>query len=218
MPRRAGTSGIGGIPRVNLMPRAELDRRARAAVLRAWGWALVGTAGVVLLVAAAGYSLDLVAHQQLEAEQDRTDALLAELTSLAPVSIDVTTEADLELFRSQAMAADIDWVDVYGTLAAALPAGVTMTGFDLSVGGVPLGVADGAAQVGMEGEITFDSATPADMGALIRAYRGIPGIVEADGTEVAATAAAGAAAYAYRVSVTFDQSIYTGVFSTEGGP
>ena len=218
MARRADTSVVAGVPRVNLMPRAELERRARAATLRAGGWVLVGAIALVLLIAAAGSWVNVLFQQQEAAEQARTEVLLADLAGLSDVSVALSTETALQEFRADAMAADIAWPEAYGILSGALPAGVTVTGFDLTAGGIPVEDDGADPQIGLSGEITLASPTPLEMGALIRAYGDLPGIVAVDGSQVfSEESSGGVPTYAYRLTVAFDQSMYTGEFDETGG-
>ena len=46
---------VGGPPRVNLMPRAETERRAAAALLRRWLWCLVAALAVVAIAVAGAF-------------------------------------------------------------------------------------------------------------------------------------------------------------------
>lgn len=217
MARNAAVPALAGIPRVNLMPLAEMERRDRSATIRRWGWGIVLTLLALLLIVAGVFYLNWTAQQRLTAEQTRTNTLLTELASLSEVSLALRTQAELESFRADAMASDLEWTDVHSTLTGSLPPGVALSGFDLAVGGVPVEGADPAEQVGLAGRLSFTSPTPIEIAAVIRDYRALPGIIDADGWQVATAGGDDAGAgYTYELTITFDQTLYTGAYA-EGG-
>lgn len=220
MARSQGALVIAGIPSVNLMPRAELDRRDRVDQIRTWaGWIFISI-GVVALTMAGALYLQFAAGERLASEQARTNALISEIASLSDVRAALTTERALESFRADAMAADLDWEPLHATIASILPAGVALHGYDLEVGGVPMGD-DPTVEVGLTGTLTFTSPTPVEIVALVRGYRELEGVTDADGREVmslttgAGGDGAGPALYTYVLTVTLDQTIYT---ATEAEP
>ncbi|WP_404432425.1 hypothetical protein LG299_00380 [Microbacterium lacus] len=208
---------LSGVPRVNLIPRSEIERRDRAATLRGWGWGIVATLLALMLIIAGAIALNWLAQQRLVGEQARTNTLLTELASLSEVSVALSTQTDLKSFRAAAMASDLEWTGVYSTLTGALPAGVTLTGFNLITGPVPVEGVEVTEQVGLDGGLTFSSPGPIEMATLIRAYRALPGVIDADGWQVASSTDTGdtAAAYTYELTITFDQSLYTGAYAGE---
>lgn len=213
-----GALVIAGLPSVNLMPRIEIERRDRSYQLRGWaGWILIGV-GVVALAMAGAFYLQHAAGERLAEEEARTNALLTEIASLSEVSSALSAQRALEAFRADAMAADLEWEQLHATFTGALPAGVMLQGFDLTAGGVPTGD-DPSAEIGLDGTLTFTSPTPVEIVALVRTYRGLAGVTDADGREVtSADAGTGApTAYAYVLTVTLDQSLYTSTESAEGG-
>lgn len=213
----AGAVALAGVPRVNLMPRAELDRRERTTAVRRWGWGVVGALAVVVLVAAGAYGLNWAAQQQLASEQARTNALIGQLAGLSDVSTALTARKDLEGFRGQAMAADLGWSKTLASLAAALPAGVAVTGFDLVTGGVPVKGADAKTQQGLVGTITLESANPVEIVQVIRGFRRVSGVTAADGTQLTSSDDTGAGGvYTYQLTIDFDQTLYSGAYAQDG--
>jgi len=209
---------VGAEPRVNLMPQAEYARRDRERTLRRWGWGLVAALAVVAVVAAGSLALSWSMTQQLAGQQAQSTVLLKSLSGLSDVSNAQRTQQELKSFRSQAMASDIAWGKLDAAITAALPAGVTLTGFELAVGGVPATGTPPAAQVGLIGQLTLTSAKALQMAEVIRALRDVAGVSAADGTQLASGDAAGAGtSYTYTMTITFDQSVYTGRFATKGG-
>ncbi|MGZ0711081.1 hypothetical protein ACWPKO_22410 (plasmid) [Coraliomargarita sp. W4R53] len=87
MTRRATAPMVGGIPRVNLMPRADVERRNRAGTIRRWRWGLIVTFVLLVLIIAGAVYQNSSAGQRLAVQQDNTHILLAELASpIAPQS------------------------------------------------------------------------------------------------------------------------------------
>ena len=60
---------LGGAPRVNLMPRAAIERRERSVTLRKWGWALAATLLLVGLLSGGAFALQALSAQRLAAEE-----------------------------------------------------------------------------------------------------------------------------------------------------
>ncbi|WP_214466743.1 hypothetical protein [Microbacterium flavescens] len=208
------TPAFSGVPRVNLMPRSETLRRERDSVTRGWMWGVLGAIVVALLIIAAAFGLRWAAEQRLAAEQAQSNAILAELAALADVSQALATEQELTTFRAEAMGADFAWAPVIASVAGSLPSGAALTGFDLLSGGIPQGE-DPAVQVGLTGTISVGSADPIDIVQAVRSLRGVPGVLYADGQSVTSSSVT-EGAYAYLLTVTFDQSIYSGEFAIQG--
>jgi hypothetical protein len=204
-----------GVARINLMPRSELDRRARERLTRRWIWGVLGAIVVALLICAAALWLKWSADQRLAAEQARTNELLIEISALAPVSQALATEADLIDYRSLAMAPDLAWTPAVGKVASVLPGETNLTGFDLEVGGVPVGD-DPAAETGLTGTFSVDSPTPLDIVSIIRSLRGVEGVLYADGQSVTESTLIDGR-YAYVLTVTFDQTVYSNAFAVQEG-
>ena len=225
-------------PSVNLLPRAVAERRLRARMMRRWGWAFIAALVAVLALSGGSYALNVVAVQRLEAAQARTSEILVELAALQRVSGALATQAELSGFRAEAMAMDLRWTDMLDTVMRTLPDGVSLTGFDLTVGDAPGGtiassstdsivgaapaeegetVADVGVAPGLTGALTLESETPIDVAPTVRALRQVGAVISADAREVVSeTGGAGARTYVYQLSLTLDQSLYTGSYAAPG--
>lgn len=215
--RTGGSSGgVGGTPRVNLLPRPEIERRERVALARRWAVAIVVAVLVIAAVSAGAYVLNVAASQRLTAENARTTDLLGQLGDLSDVSKIRATQRDLEAFRTDAMGADVAWTPVYAKLSKLVPSGAQITGWDLTTGAVPTD-ADPAEQIGVTGELTVVSPTSVDIVELVRAMRTVEGVIAADGIELSRDGGAdtAGASFTYTVTVTLDQSVYTGAYADE---
>lgn len=208
------TPALSGTPRINLMPRSETLRRERDTLTRRWMWGALAAVAVALLIIAAAFGLRWAAEQRLAAEEAESSAILAELTALSDVSQALAVEQELTAFRAEAMGADFAWGPVIESIAGSLPRGAALTGFDLVSGGVPQG-ADAAAEVGLTGTIAVGSDDPIDIVEAARTLRGVPGVLFADGQSVTASTVT-EGGYAYLLTVTFDQSIYSGQYAIAG--
>lgn len=200
-----------GTPRVNLMPRSEIARRERDALVRLWLWIVFASVIVAVLIIAAAVWIKFSADQRLAEEQARTNVLLTEIASLSEVSQALNTEADLTAFRGEAMATDLAWTPVVSTLTSVLPSQADLTGYDLIAGGVPLG-GDPALEAGLLGSVGVQSPTPLDIVAIIRSLRGVEGVLYADGLSVTPSPITDGS-YAYVINMIFDQSVYSGAFA-----
>lgn len=211
----AVTPPLTGFARVNLMPRPEIVRRERDKAVRLWVWIVLAAILVAILIIAGAFTFKLFADQRLAAEQARTNELLTEIAALSEVSQALGTERELTEFRAEAMASDFEWAAVIEKLTAVLPPDTALTGFDVITGGVPQGD-DPAAEPGLVGTVSIDSATPLDIVAIIRSLRGVEGVLFADGRSVT-TSEVSEGRFAYVLDMVFDQSIYSGQYSpTEG--
>lgn len=214
--RTPRTVPAGPMPTIDLMPAGEVERRARVGLMERWGWVIVAALAVTAVASAGAFYLQLSAEQRLTAESATTQGLLDELATLSDVSAAVATRSELTDFRSAAMASDVDWSRFLIDIGTAAPAGVLIAGFDLFPGGVPQ-TADPATEVGLTGQITFESSTPVDVAPTIRALRDTAGVTAVDGEELHSFDADGALSYNYVLTITFDQSIYTGEYAAPAG-
>lgn len=212
---RTAVPAYAGMPRLNLMPRVEVARRERESLTRRWVWAALGAIVVTLLIIAAAFALKFLADQRLVAEQARTNDLLVQLSALSEVSQALATEHELTQYRSEAMAADFAWAPVISKVTGILPAEVTLTGFDLTSGGAPQGD-EPESEEGLVGTFAFDSPNPIDIVAAVRSLRGVDGVLYADGQAVTASTVI-EGHYAYELTVTFDQTIYSNAYASEEG-
>lgn len=199
---------LGGAPRVNLLPRAVIERRERSGLIRKWGWGLASAFGVVVLATGGAYALQLGAQQRLDAENARTIDLLGQVAALQPVNQKLQLESELADFRTQAMGTDLKWAGVLTTLRSALPSDVGVVEYSLAPGGLPQGD-DPTVETGVQGTISFTSGTSNDIVELIRTVRALPGVIDADGW---ANTLSGSE-YRYDLRVTLDQSVYTGAYA-----
>lgn len=215
MARATAELALAGVPRVNLMPPREIERRKRGALVRGWGWAVLVATLIVALVVGGAFALKYVADQALASQEAETAALLTEFATLSEVSGALGKERELELFRADALGSDFAWVPVVSTIASALPENVRLTGFDLITGGIPQGT-DPSREIGLTGTITLVSPDPIDLPTTIRELRAIESVVDVDGRSVTEGQQA-PGTYDYELAITFDQSIYSGQYRvTEG--
>lgn len=204
-------TGFGGIPRVNLMPRAEIERRERSTLIRRWLRGIVAALVVVALLAGAAFWLQTTAAVRNALTTQRTNTLLGEVAALSPVRGKLELKAELEGYRAQAMGTDLRWSALLATVRRALPSGVTVSGFSLAPGGLPVAEQDPLAETGAEGTLALSSETPAEIVRLIRALRPLDGVLEVDGWEVAVENGI----YSYVLRIAYDQSVYTGAYTLE---
>jgi len=209
----AVTTSLGGVPRVNLMPRSEIARRERDKLVGLWAWLVLVAILVALLIIGGAFTLKYFADQRLAAEQARTNVLLTEVASLSDVSRALATESELAEFRTDAMATDLTWAPVLAKVTSILPADTVLSGYSLAVGGAPQGD-DPAVEQGVVGTVSIDSATPLDIVAIIRSLRGVEGVLYADGQSVTESQV-NEGRYAYLLNVEFDQTVYTGAYAAD---
>ncbi|WP_127475523.1 hypothetical protein [Microbacterium sulfonylureivorans] len=198
---------IAGTPFVNLIPPSETARRDGVKLLRRWIAALVAVIAVVAIATAGAFWLQLTAAQRLLAENLRTQELLSQMAELSDVQAQLDLQSELTTFRSEAMATDLRFDGLVDAIGATLPGGAEIAGFSLAPAGAPQGE-DPAAEIGAAGTVTIASAGPQEVVPIVRAVRGLAGVMEADGW-VVQSAEGG---YTYELRVVFDQSVYTGAY------
>lgn len=208
----------GGAPRVDLLPRSEVERREREKLSALW--VRIGLFAILLavLLVGAAFTWNQITQQQLAAEQARSTQLIGQIGQMRDVSSALAAESELNAFRSEAMGADLVWSGVFDHVRSALPPDAAVTGFVLTPGSAPDPAATGkdAAQktVGLTGTLSIDSPSAVDLGALSRALRAVDGVLAADGNaDVASQASPGR--YTYTVDITFDQTVYSGRYAKE---
>lgn len=215
-------AAFGGVPRVNLMPQSEIDRRERRVLLRRWLIGLIGVLVVTTLVGISAFSVNLLAAKRLLDENDRTNRLLVELASLSEVSEKITQQRELTDYREAAMRADLEWSPLLSSLVGVLPAGVHITSFDGAPGVGPY-ADDPASAPGVTLSLAFESPEPIDIVTVVRAVRSIPTVFTVEGTELTRNGPVledpngsdpegQSITYAYLLTVTSTEAVYSGRF------
>ncbi|MGN8025419.1 hypothetical protein [Microbacterium sp. 22242] len=209
----------GGTPRVDLLPRSEVERRERDALGRTWVRAGLLAILLAIVLIAAAFAVNLFAQQRLAAEQARSSQLIGQIAGLSDVSNALKTEADLTRFRADAMGSDLSWTAILNRIRGTLPAGTSLVGFELTTGAAPATAGDGKADekaaktaVGLTGTLTLDSGTALDLGAYVRSLRTVDGVLTADANSTTSGATA-AGRFTYKVDITFDQTVYSGSYT-----
>ncbi len=205
---------LSGVPRVNLLPPSEIQRRAAGALMMRWVAGLVATAVVVSGLVAAAYWQRSVAADRLAVEQARTTELSSELGALAPVSQALGTRAKLTSLRAQAVGNDLEWRALFSDLRRALPAGTELTGFQLITGANPAEGADPTAEIGMIGQFTVHTDDPADQIRTVDRLRALDIALSADAGSLTSANGGG---FDFAVEFVVDQTHYSGAFLSEGG-
>ncbi|QMU96531.1 hypothetical protein FVO59_04395 [Microbacterium esteraromaticum] len=207
-------------PRVNLLPRSELERRERDRLGATWLRLVIAAVALAALLVGAAFVWNVFAQQRLAAEQAKTTGLLGEISALSEVSRALSTERDLIDFRAESMGSDIAWADVLNRVQSAVPPGDALIGFELTPGAAPAPVpaaaddqerADAASRaVGLTGTVTVQSGGPENMIPFTEALRSIEGVAVSD-----ARALSSGEFYQYVVDITFDQSVYSGQYALD---
>jgi len=206
-----------GIPRVSLLPPSEVARRERDKLGDRWIW--IGIAAVIIsaLLVAGAWLWNQYAQLQLAAEQSRTTTLIQQIGGLSEVSGALATDRELRSYLAEAMGSDIVWQDVRTSVESALPADVTLIGFDLTPGApaaTKLSEEDAQDAVGLTGTLTLDSPNTLDIASIAQKLRTIGAIMLSDANALTQSNAE-QDRYTYTLDVGFDQRIYTGRFAAE---
>lgn len=206
---------LGGIPRVNLLPQAESERRERRQLSRRWATAAVAAVIVAILVIGAAFALRWIAERNLALQQQQTAELITELASLSEISGTITESAELEAFRTDAMVRDFAWTPLFDEVAQRLPEGVTVVQVSLAPRADPAITAGAPPEtVGASGTVTFTAAETGAQAATVAALGDLPGLISVDAGSLFA---AGESGVEFSIALVYDTSIYSGAYAVEGG-
>jgi hypothetical protein len=212
---RAPVLPIGALPRVDLLPPSEMRRRDMMARARTWLFIGLGTLAVALLAVGGAFAYNVTATVRLGFEQARTQQILVAIAELSEVSRAIALRTELSQMGTQAMAGDLEWSRVIGTIEERLPDGVSIIDYALLAGPVPEEGVDAASSTGAFGTVTVSSAQPLAFVDVTRSLREVESVRV---TEVAELLRVDDGPfYEYRVEFTIDQSVYTGAFAPADG-
>lgn len=204
----------GAVPRVNLLPPAEMERRSRRELIGRWFGAAFVAVVLVCSVSAVAFGWATQANGYLMRQQQVATSLEDQMAQYQDVA-QLNADAD-KLIRMRAVAGanDIDWTSLANEIKAVLPTKVTLTGFRLAPGAAPKASTDATAQVGLQGTLTFSSNRTAAQAETINKLRTLPGLLSVD---AGALSMADNGGYTFEATVRFDQTRYTGRFDEKGG-
>lgn len=193
----------GGVPRVNLLPREVVAKRAQSGVIKSWGVRIAAAVVVVAVGVFGMFAWQAVTTLRLAATQAEGTSLLAQIGAKAETQKLVQTESSLGAFEKNALATDIGWNESVQKLLAKFPEGAWLCSFDLTGGAAPSGEPE--TQVGLSGVFTicgsFASAIP-----YLRDATSVDGVLAA--TIVESRYDQTLSIYAHTITVQFDQTVY----------
>lgn len=195
----------GGVPRVNLLPREVVAKRAQSGAIKSWGLR-VAVAVIVVAVGVFGmFAWQAVTALRLAATQAEGMSLLSQIGAKAEIQQLVQTESNLGAFEKNALATDFGWAESMQKLLAKFPEGASLCSFDLAGGAAPSGEPE--AQVGLSGVFTicgsFASAIP-----YLRDATSVDGVLAV--TIVESKYDQTLSMYTHAIAVQFDQTVYVG--------
>jgi hypothetical protein len=120
MKTQASALVVARVPRVNLMPGAEVERLARESVARRWLIALLVTIAAVAFACAGATLLAWDAGQRVADERARAAVLTAQLESLGEVRGAIELRNELERFRTEILGADFPYLEDAGQVVVAV--------------------------------------------------------------------------------------------------
>jgi len=220
-PARGGAAdlGIGGRPRVDLLPSEVLaERRARRVVVRVWaGVALVGVS--VAIAAGAASLVAARAADDLQAAQAQTLSLLQQQAQYKDVRDAEAGVALREAASTVGGSTEIAWGSYLASVQSSLPAGVRITGVAIDSAS-PL-EAYAQSDVPLQGvrvaTLTIDAESPTlpSVPQWLDSVKGLDGFVDATANSVTRDATSGA--YTVNMTIHVDQRAYDGASAKAGG-
>lgn len=143
---------LGAVPRADLLPASARDAIRRRPIVRRLVIGVIGLALVVALAVAGATVFSLTAQAQLQAERDRSEALLAQQLEYAEArAIDAAlTEATIS--RQGITSREVDWDALMAEIRGTLPAGVLLVSVDGELTAADSVGSTSAEEGGAEGE------------------------------------------------------------------
>lgn len=204
---------VGGTPILNLLPPGEVENRVRKALRMKWLGAFISTLVLVGLVSVASLYWMTQANDERLATQQVAAQLQSKLAGYSDVANTQSTLKALSALRAQAGSNDFDWEPIIAEIEAALPSGVTLTGFTIAPGAAPKAEADASTQVGLSGSLTFSAKTTAAQAETVRSLRGVKTFIKVDAAALSAEGVGKSASYTFAVSFSASQARYTSRFA-----
>jgi hypothetical protein len=205
---------VGGVPRVNLLPPAEIENRSRRELRLRWLGAFVVAAVLVASVSSVAFGWAVQASDQLVQQRANARALESQLGQYSDIAELQLQKEKLDKMRSVAGSNDLGWTSLANEIKAVLPSGVTLTGFRLAPGAAPQAGVKPADQVGLQGTLTFSAGRTAAQAQTISRLRSLPGLISVDAGALSVGDRGG---YTFEATVSLDQTRYTGRFAQKGG-
>lgn len=203
----------GGVPRINLLPPAEVESRSRRDLRLRWIGAAVVAAVLVGSVSSVAFGWAFQASEQLVSQRQHSLELDEQLAPYSDIAA-LESQADkINRMRAVAGSNDLAWTELTNEIKAVLPANVALTGFQLAPGAAPARGASPATQVGLQGTLTFSADRPAAQAETINRLRKLPGLISVDAGALNMSDSGG---YTFEATVSFDQSRYTGRYALKG--
>ncbi|MBO1901114.1 hypothetical protein J4H92_04020 [Leucobacter weissii] len=214
LPRKSGPAQVaaGGTPRVNLLPREVVERRAQRTILKNWGFRLLGAVVVVGVVCVLLFAWQAIAALRLSAVQADGQALLTQIAAKSEIGELLNREQELTGFRAEARSTDLSWERTIDRIREALPDDGWVCAYELRSGAEPSG--DPETGVGFVGTVTVCGPFPAGSAFMgdILSVKGVASATVLEGSwddEIDA--------YAHTVEIAFDQTVYAGHDDEEAG-
>lgn len=207
---------FGQVPRVDLLPPSERERRLERSLIKRWSyWVLVV---VLVLAAAAGgsYYLLQISRADLDAANARGTELSSQLEQYSDVANTLSQKNALQQFQTQALSTDIAWGSVYQQLTSQLAVGNTITDVAFTPGAAPANAsAPSTSTAGLTVTLTAKGTSIDDAAVSVKNLQSASSVIDVQMASV--TAASGTTdadtGYQYQLTVVFNQTVYTGNYA-----
>lgn len=200
----------GGIPRVNLMPPREVEKRARQLLRKRYYRSFYWTVLALVLEASVGLGFTALGNAEQAAAARTTAELQSQLAKYSMVIEVRSSVRTLENLRAEAGSNDQDLSPLVAEIKAALPKGVQLIGFKLAPGAAPKSGADASTEVGLNGTLTFSAGTTLAQAETIAGLRKVSTVLDVDAGELSSNGPAGG--FTFVATFSANQTRYTGQF------
>jgi Tfp pilus assembly protein PilN len=212
-------SGIGGSPRVDLLPQALRVRQQQKRMRRRLRVAFGAILALVVLATGGAIVLNTTAQASLVAAQDETLSLLTQQAQYSDLRNVQQRIALTEVAQSVGASPEVDWSSYLGKLRGTLPGGVTLT--SVSVDSSTATTSYEQATVPLQGPrvatLNFTAMSPAlpNVPTWIDALATLPAFVDAVPNSVTLDDESGA--YIVDITLHVGPDAYSGRFAPEEG-
>lgn len=215
----SGSLLTGRLPQVNLLPPEIRAARSFGAVRRMLIFAMLASVVVAVAIAVYAVAQESQAKSALDAEEKRTQELLAQQAEYAEVPLVLGVLDDARDVRQYAMATDVVWAKYLRAIAAVLPEDVSLDRLTVETEAPLIALTPPESVLSPPGvaRITFATRSERvqDTVAMLDALDGLPGFRDAFFTQHRIAEQDGSVFYEVEVTVELDAHIYSGRFASE---
>lgn len=201
----------GQYPVADLMPKSRLEAIDLRQTKRKWRKAVIYTFAACLIASVGVIGLRVYTQFNYDSAVSSQDSINSEIAGYAEVDQALTIQNEITALQQQGATAEISWSSLLNRIQGQLPAGSSLSGFTVTVGGTSPDAPTAAI-------ITkVSSPAPISYSEVLSAFNGLEGVSDVQIGNLVSTAGNSetAASYLYPVAFSFDESILTNKYNPQ---